>query len=49
MLLGAGASEVIILGGFSDPERRYVYLLFTLLGLVFTFKALIAWKERGRT
>jgi hypothetical protein len=48
VLLGVAATGVMVVGGVMDPGRRYVYLLFTLLGLIFTFRAFIAWEEKRR-
>ena len=48
MLVGATATAEMILGGFTDPERRYIYLLFTFLGVIFTFRAFLAWEKKRR-
>ena len=45
VILGSVATAVMIVGGLMDPGRRYLYLLFILLGLLFTFRAFVAWKE----
>jgi len=46
VLIGVAGIVVMAVGGFLDPERRYLYLLFILLGLVGTFKAFLAWEGR---
>ena len=48
VLLGVAATAVMVVGGFVDPGRRYFYLLFTLLGLIFTFSAFLVWREEKR-
>lgn len=48
MLVGAAATAVMIVGGFTDPERRYVYLLFTFFGVLGTFRAWVAWEKKRR-
>jgi len=44
--MGVVATAVMVFGGFTDPERRYIYLLFIFLGLIFTFRAFRDWEER---
>jgi hypothetical protein len=48
VLLGVAATAVMVVGGVMDPGRRYIYLFFTLLGLIFTYRAFIAWEEKRR-